>query len=266
LSLEIERVAMHLADLGGLAGDIGLVGIAANFARFRGRVLGLAELLAGSRFQKAFLRPGGLRTEPSDKNLITIKNSIPSLEKQIFPVLEMFMLNQDVCQRMQNVGRVSNRLAKDFAFVGVAGRASGIKYDARSHFVGGLDQQFAPSYASHKNGGDVYSRAKIRVLEIKESLRMIAQILDNMPAAENVPKLPQTLPANQVGVAIVESHRGELIHLVFTDESGLIKRYAIKDPSLNNWTALAIAVRNNLVADFPLCNKSFSLSYSGHDL
>ncbi|MGL1774779.1 hypothetical protein ACSTG3_23430, partial [Vibrio parahaemolyticus] len=78
--------------------------------------------------------------------------------------------------------------------------------------------------------------------------------------------LPESLPADEVAVSVVESHRGELIHMAFTDSSGNLKRYWIKDPSVNNWTALAIAVRNNLLSDFPLCNKSFSLSYGGHDL
>jgi Ni,Fe-hydrogenase III large subunit len=106
----------------------------------------------------------------------------------------------------------------------------------------------------------------MRMGEIDSSLRLIQKFIDELTAGKVFEEPPEQLEKNSVGVAVVEAHRGELIHLVFTDDNGAIKRYAIKDPSVNNWTALAIAVRNNLLADFPLCNKSFSLSYGGHDL
>lgn len=119
---------------------------------------------------------------------------------------------------------------------------------------------------SIESGGDVLSRAKVRVAELESSLFLIEQLIDGLPEGETILKLPNDLPRNASGVGIVEAHRGELIHLIFTDDKGKCSRYAIKDPSVNNWTGLAIAVRNNLVSDFPLCNKSFGLSYSGHDL
>lgn len=267
ISLEIERVAMHIADLGGLAADIGFTGMAAPLSRMRGMALGLAELLAGTRFQKSFIKVGGLHQVPSEQSLRLLRERAVSLKKTLRPILDMFLSNQDVCQRMQKVGRVSNKLAMDFGLVGVAARASGIKYDTRMYFQQGIypSTSITPNFAL-ENDGDVYARAKVRVAELYESLDLIDKLLGDLPAETAAINLPATLPANKIGLAIVEAHRGELIHLVFTDEQGKIKRYAIKDPSFNNWTALAIAVRNNLVADFPLCNKSFSLSYSGHDL
>jgi Ni,Fe-hydrogenase III large subunit len=97
-------------------------------------------------------------------------------------------------------------------------------------------------------------------------LGVIDAILENVPEGAFSVDLPDKLPANQIGCGIVEAFRGELIHLVVTDDDGNIRRYHIKDPSCNNWTAVSIAIRNNLIADFPLCNKSLALSYSGNDL
>ena len=114
--------------------------------------------------------------------------------------------------------------------------------------------------------GDILARARVRTGEIETSCDVIEKIFDQLPSGAISVNLPTVLPPNQTGLSIVEAFRGELIHLIFTDDQGKIKRYAIKDPSFNNWTAISIAIRNNLIADFPLCNKSLALSYSGNDL
>ncbi|MBX9668147.1 MAG: NADH-quinone oxidoreductase subunit C [Candidatus Obscuribacterales bacterium] len=265
LTLEIERVAMHIADLGGIAGDIGFLAIASSMARLRGDALALGELLTGSRFQRFFVCPGGVVHDPSPKSLLQIRTRAIKLRKDLVSVIDMFLSNQVACDRMQRVGRVSNKLAADFGLVGVAGRASGIKYDARMHFHHGAYLELNPKVAWTEQG-DVFARVRVRIDELARSLELIDEILERLPSGSSLLDFPDRLPSNQIGVGIVEAHRGELIHLVFTNAEGHVSRYAIKDPSVNNWTALAIAVRNNLVADFPLCNKSFSLSYSGHDL
>ncbi|MEN6642201.1 MAG: nickel-dependent hydrogenase large subunit, partial [Armatimonadia bacterium] len=130
----------------------------------------------------------------------------------------------------------------------------------------GVYPTHAPTPATRETG-DVLARAQIKADELQSSFQIIESLLDNLP--EGPVQLDcdtATLPPNAVGVGLVEAWRGELIHWITTNESGEIARYAIKAPSLNNWTGLAIAVRGNLVADFPLCNKSFNLSYSGNDL
>jgi Ni,Fe-hydrogenase III large subunit len=265
VSLELERIAMHIIDLGGLAGDIGFLAISSSMARLRGDALRLGELLAGTRFQRGYICPGGVIQDTSDKILTEIKKRARKLRWDLELVVRYFFQNQSLCERMQRVGVVSPALARDFGLVGIGGRGSGVKYDARMHFPHGVYPEITPRIAEEIDG-DVHSRAKIRISELQNSLYLIGRLLDSVPAGAYCALLPDTLPANEIGLGIVEAHRGELIHLIFTDESGKIVRYAIKDPSLNNWTGLAIAVRNNLVADFPLCNKSFSLSYSGHDL
>ncbi len=270
LSLEIERVAMHISDLGGLAADIGFLAISSSMARLRGNALRLAELLSGSRFQRAFICPGGVAFKVNSRYLAELKSLALKLRQELDPLLEMFLKNQIVCERMKGVGRVSKKLAKDFGLVGVAARASGQNYDCRFHFMNGcyFDLQklgVMPALAL-EHDGDVYSRAKVRAFELGESLKLIELLSESLPEGAEFKEVPESLPENAIGVSVVEAHRGELIHLILSDSKGRISRYHIKDPSVNNWTALAIAVRNNLLADFPLCNKSFSLSYSGHDL
>jgi Ni,Fe-hydrogenase III large subunit len=264
LALEIERVAMHISDLTGLAADVGFLAISSSLGRLRGASLGMAELVSGNRFLKGFICPGGVIQDP-DNNLSKLKAKAKNLQKELEPVIRYFLTNQVVLDRMENIGKVSERLAKDFGLVGVAGRASNQEYDARHHFSAGVYPLLKPAIVLETEG-DVFCRAKVRVAELVNSLAFIDMLLETMPSGLHCTNMPDVLRANAVGLGIVEAHRGELIHLVFTDEQGNCKRYAIKDPSVNNWTGLAIAARNNLVSDFPLCNKSFSLSYSGHDL
>lgn len=181
------------------------------------------------------------------------------------PVLELFMENQVAQERMLMVGHISRTLVEDFGIVGVAARASGVQYDTRQHFEQGLYPRYAPPVMVQPNG-DILARTLVRIGEIETSLDVISRILEEIPAGPYAVSLPDKLTSNAIGLGIVEAFRGELIHLLFTNDDGKIRRYAIKDPSSNNWTALSIAIRNNLIADFPLCNKSFSLSYSGNDL
>ncbi len=264
LALEIERAAMHINDLGGLAGDIGYLAISSTMGRLRGIALSMAEKLTGSRLQRNFICPGGVVFDPSGK-LSEIKKLAHQLRKDLQPVMTFLMSNEVARDRMENIGVISPRLAADFGIVGPAGRASDQRYDARQYFAHGVYPRIRVPVAV-ETGGDVLSRAKVRIAELDSSLFLIEQLIDGLPDGDALLKLPDSLPKNETGLGIVEAHRGELIHMVFTDEKGKCSRYAIKDPSVNNWTGLAIAVRNNLVSDFPLCNKSFGLSYSGHDL
>lgn len=264
MALEIERLAMHIIDVGGLAADIGMVAVAASMSRLRGVALGMGDSLAGSRFLKAFIMPGGVRNV-EEKSLIAIAKDVKALRKEVKTVLDMFFSLQAVRDRMANIGKISRSLAVDFGLVGVAARAAGIEYDARNCFVHGAYPQYAmPS--SVEKGGDVLARGRVRAKEIISSLEILELLLDTLAEGAVYRAPGDVLPADSVACSVVEGFRGELVHLGFTDKDGKFSRYAIKDPSFNNWTALAIAIRNNLIADFPLCNKSFSLSYSGNDL
>lgn len=264
LALEVERLAMHIGDVGGMAVDLGFAAMAAMLSRLRGSALALAELLSGSRYLRGFICPGGVASDP-DRQLSQFSKVTKQLRQDILPLLKLFTEDVGIYERLYGTGCLSSSLAKEFGMVGIAARASNIAYDARSAFVHAVFPQLSPVVCTEKQG-DALARTMVRIAEIKTSLDLIEQLLDKLPGGDTCIALPAGLPAEAVGAAVVESFRGELIHLIFTDKQGQILRYAIKDPSFNNWTGLAIAVRNNVIADFPVCNKSFSLSYSGHDL
>jgi Ni,Fe-hydrogenase III large subunit len=265
IALELERVCMHIIDIGGMAADVGMVGVAASMGRLRGRALGLAQALSGSRFMRSFVLPGGVTSEPTGERLRAMESGVAQLRQALKPLIDIFEHDQKAIERFEGVGKVKKSLASEFGFVGVAARACGIAYDTRQHFAQGVFPKHAPPVAMQE-AGDVLARTRVRIQEVWNSLDVIEQLLPMVPPGKVREELPDRLPADSAGAAVVEAFRGELIHLLLTDSQGKITRYAIKDPSLNNWTGVSIAVRDNLIADFPLVNKSNSLSYSGNDL
>jgi Ni,Fe-hydrogenase III large subunit len=265
LALEIERVASHIGDLGGICSDIGFAAGASIFGCLRGKSLGLAERLTGSRFLTSYIVPGGVSRgldAAGRKELSLQANALAADYEGAEPIL---LENSGALERMEGTGKVRPSLARDFGLVGPAGRASGVKYDVRDAFLQVPYASFKWQPA-HAEDGDVLARVRIRADETRTSLSLIQSLLDAAPDDVHRVSVPDTLPPERVGMGIVEAWRGELIHLLFTDKNGNIARYCIKDPSFNNWTGLAIAARGELVADFPLCNKSFGLSYCGNDL
>jgi len=293
VALEIERIACHVGDMGGVCSDIGFQAGAATFGRLRGRVLGMAERLTGSRFMNAYIVPGGVARPLSvamRAELMQETNAVSAAFASAEPVL---LDNFGALERMEGIGRLRPSVARDLGVLGPAGRASGVRYDVREWLCQKPYAECGWS-AAYADESDAFARVRIRAIEVAESLKLIRRILET-PQTGSAPLVfnSETHPgsktrhpslkqggeiaesrarilggwaANRVGVGIVEAWRGELVHLIFTDSNGEICRYAIKDPSTNNWSGLAHAVRGELVTDFPLCNKSFGLSYSGNDL
>jgi Ni,Fe-hydrogenase III large subunit len=265
LALEIERVASHIGDLGGICSDIGFAAGASIFGCLRGRALGLGERLTGSRFLTSYILPGGVARRPASDLIKELVQRARELAAEFGRAEPLLLDNSGALDRMEGTGKVRPSLARDFGLVGPAARASGVRYDARQAFQRDPYDSLSWHMACGEEG-DVLARVRIRVDETHTSLAMIEALLTGMPEGPHRVSVPDTLPPERVGLGIVEAWRGELIHLVFTDGDGRISRYCIKDPSFNNWTGLSIAARGELVADFPLCNKSFGLSYSGNDL
>jgi len=263
LALEMERLAMHIIDLAGMGTDTGYLGFAQNMSRLRGKALGLAHNLSGSRFLRAFILPGGVRNVDTSV-LAKIKKNARELKAELKPLIGFLHESQIARERME-IASISRSLANEFGMVGIVARACGIDYDCRQSFPHGTYPNFAPPVTVGLKG-DIYSRAQVRTGEIFTSLDVIDAILENIADGPTMVSVPEQLPADTYGVGIVEAFRGELIHFVATDSDGKIVRYNINDPSHNNWTAVSIAIRDNLIADFPLCNKSLALSYSGNDL
>ncbi|HEY9785712.1 MAG TPA: NADH-quinone oxidoreductase subunit C, partial [Candidatus Obscuribacterales bacterium] len=194
LCLEIERVSMHLSDMGGLAGDIGFLGISSSFSRLRGSALRMGELLTGTRFQRAYIAPGGVVRDANPATLSAIKKLAKQLETESRPVIQMFIDSQAAKDRMENIGRVSPSLAKEFGLVGVAGRASGLAYDARMYFPHGFYPNNMPSAVEQT--GDVMARLRVRVSELENSLNLINECISLIPAGDYKVDAPEELPVN----------------------------------------------------------------------
>ena len=193
------------------------------------------------------------------------RSNINMLRKDLAVINDRFLSSQTVKLRLSGVGALTKGQALELGLVGLAARASGVALDARAYPGRGAyrDPAILPVTM---NGGDCWSRARIRIEEIDASLAWLTAILDRNPVWESQRKVIGPLKADRFVVAMVEGWRGEVIHCLETDASGGFAHYKVQDPSFRNWMGLAIAVRGNEISDFPICNKSFDLSYCGHDL
>jgi Ni,Fe-hydrogenase III large subunit len=261
---ELERVAMHLAGLGGIANDIGYAIGSSSYGRLRTLVINSSAMLCGSRFGRGFIVPGGLRFDPTDDALERVKENLSTVQKDIAAINSVMIESTSVVSRLDHTGVVSGEWAKAIGMVGPAARACGVELDTRSQFpYGTYRYTHLPLFTV--STGDVFARTRMRSFEIDESLQFIFDQLENLSPGPVKNPLNDIQPDAGV-ISLVEGWRGEIVHCVFTDSSGGFRRYKIKDPSFHNWYGLALALRNEAISDFPLCNKSFDLSYAGHDL
>ena len=261
---ELERTAMHLSGLGGVANDIGLAIVSACYGRLRTLVINSLASLCGSRFGRGLFVYGGVRYDFNDENLKQVISNLETVRKDVAAINEFLFSSTGALIRFENTGTVKKDIAQQIGLVGIAARASGIELDTRIHCPYGAYRYFPVSLITLPSG-DVFSRTRLRALEIDESLRFIFEQIENLPEGEI--KVEAGTSASSSGViSIVEGWRGEVVHAAFTDESGKVIQYKIKDPSFNNWYGMNLAIRETPISDFPLCNKSFDLSYAGHDL
>ncbi|MEE4313946.1 MAG: hydrogenase [Desulfofustis sp.] len=266
IALELERICNHVGDLGALSGDVAFNPPAAYFGRIRGEFLNLLLTLCGNRFGKSLVRPGGVSQVMTEEQRRIIADKLSEVEPEIRHVCDLLFTAHSVQARFEHTGTVSAEVAGRLGLVGYAGRASGIAYDARVQFPTECYAE-VPACRNEMTNGDVYSRAQVRREEIMHSISVIRTMLsDGVDAAGPVLMQERALAPNAMVVTINEGWRGEVSHCLLTGTTGEIERYKIKDPSFHNWTGLAMALRNQEISDFPLCNKSFNLSYCGFDL
>jgi Ni,Fe-hydrogenase III large subunit/Ni,Fe-hydrogenase III component G len=263
LALERERIANHLGDLGYLGNDGGLAFGLAQFMRLKEDVLRLNAEVFGHRYLMDYVIPGGVARNIGQQGCEGLLVQCDALEREVRVLKDVYDDHAGLQDRFLTCGRLEPELAKTLGVVGLAARASGQPMDLR----------VAPAFEPYDRlavaikvqpGGDVAARVAVRLEEVFESLRLVRSIVGQLPAGEVAAPFG-TLAGDGLGLGRVEGWRGEVAVALESDGS-LIRRCHAHDPSWQNWPALEHAVIGNIVPDFPLINKSFNLSYSGHDL
>ena len=266
IALELERAAVHMGDLGAVLNDVGFMMGAATFGAERTLIINSLLRICGSRFGMGLIKVGGVHFDISPELADFLKKTLDRVEKKLEHYIHLNLLQQpSVLTRLEGTGTVSYETARTIGMVGPAARASGVETDVRTDYPFDCYRLF-PSRKIALQAGDVFSRTYIRYVEILQSFQYIREKLEMLENEEISLSPANNLPPDSFAVSMTEGWRGEIVHCAVTDAKGKILRYKIKDPSFNNWYGLALAVRNNGISDFPLCNKSFNLSYCGHDL
>lgn len=268
IALELERIAVHIGDTAALCGDVAYQLGQVVCEALRTMVINTTQLWCGNRFGKGLIRPGGsnypLNNEISDA-IIDLSDAV---SKRFGELADCVYSTPGVLARFDEIGAVTKKQAHMIGAVGPSARTCGIFRDTRkSHSF-----QYFRKYSVEPvilESGDVLARGMIRNLEVRESVKIIGDLLKIWQAEERKTEKPvynYSLRPGNFALSIVEGWRGEICHSAITDKEGNICHYKVKDPSFHNWMALALAVRNQEISDFPVCNKSFNLSYCGHDL
>jgi Ni,Fe-hydrogenase III large subunit len=264
VALELERLANHTGDLGAIAGDVGYLPTASFCGRIRGGFLNMSAVLCGSRFGRGLLVPGGTVFPLTKNHMADLSIRLEKAREELDIAVNLLWERQSVMARLEGTGAVSLKTAEELGLVGPAARASGIKRDVREDFPFGIFRMASLPMVTGYHG-DVCARAMIRWHEAHKSVDFILDQLRHMPDGPHFSEIRKLEPGRMV-VAMTEGWRGEICHTVVTDGDGWFRRYKITDPSFHNWQGLAMALRGQQISDFPLCNKSFNLSYCGYDL
>jgi len=262
LMAELERLANHLGDIGAICNDASFSLIHAHCSILREQVLRVASACFGHRLMMDCIVPGGVAVDVASDRIPLLRTLVRTIGRRFPELVELYDNTASLQNRTVTTGILRAELARQYGAGGFVGRASGRAHDARK----------SPGYPPYtmlafdvptRSAGDVDARVWVRIEEVRQSLALIEQIVDRLPAGA-------TLSAGQggedkEGMALVEGFRGDVLcWLRLTGDT--VTCCHLRDPSWFQWPLLEAAVEGNIVADFPLCNKSFNCSYSGHDL
>jgi Ni,Fe-hydrogenase III large subunit/Ni,Fe-hydrogenase III component G len=264
LCLELERLYNHVGDVGAILNDTGYVFAHAHCARLREDLLRLNARLAGHRLLRGAVVPGGVTLEVTADAVRGAAAAVARIVADFEEVTKIALGNTLVLERLQGTGRLFRRTAEELQVVGLVARASGIDADARRDAAFAAYAELEPRVVVYGEG-DVWARTMVRIEEAREAARLVAEVADRLEPGPLAAPLG-SLPSRAHAFGLAEGWRGPILHWVLTGPDGTLGRVKVKDPSFVNWPALEYAVLKNIVPDFPLCNKSFNLSYSGNDL
>jgi Ni,Fe-hydrogenase III large subunit len=265
LMAELERLANHFGDIGAICNDAAFALMHAHCGVLRERVLRAADLCVGHRLMRDVVVPGGVGGDLGHDGIAALRALLSEIRRRFPALVELYDNTASLQDRTVATGILRPELARLYACGGYVGRASGRDFDARRR----------PGYPPYDvlrfevpvlEAGDVNARVWIRIREVEQSLSLVEQILDRLPAGDIRIDLAAVTGAQCEGAALVEAFRGDILVWLRLGAGGEVERCHLRDPSWFQWPLLEAAVEGNIVADFPLCNKSFNCSYSGHDL
>jgi Ni,Fe-hydrogenase III large subunit len=264
MALELERLANHTGDLGALANDVAFLPTSSACGRIRGDFLNLTSMICGNRFGRGLVRPGGCRLDLKTDLSAQLVEKLRASLAEVDEAAEWLWDASSVRARFEATGTLSAEQANEMGLVGPVARASGLVRDVRYDHPAGW-HRFAQIPVAVWPDGDVFARARVRWLELQRSGKFLLEQLAVPPEGQTLTDARESA-ADSLAISLVEGWRGEVCHVALTDPDGRFRCYKIVDPSFHNWTGLALALRGQAISDFPLCNKSFNLSYCGFDL
>lgn len=266
VALELERIAIHTGDMAGVCADIAYLLGNSVYGRLRTPIINFLQEWCGNRFAKGLIRAGKINYPFTQELATRLTEVLDAYEPDFDEMTTKMFSMSSVLSRLEKTGIVTYEEVLKIGTVGMAARMNALNRDIRASHPFNLYGKEIIHEPIIKHHGDVYARIRIKREEIKQSIAYLRTIIGNVPEFSK-PEIIPFVPANETFVlSLVEGWRGEICHCAITDNEGNLAAYKIKDPSHHNWMALAQAVRNNDISDFPICNKSFNFSYSGHDL